>query len=444
MKPDKNNFAPRVGLVYKLNDSMVLRGGYGIFYNLFDRVGCEDQIALNPPRPHQHQPGQRASASGPLFLLRTASGRLPARSTSTPPRAELSPLRIRAVSDGRAQETMQQASVGFAARALAQAWCLSVDGVWTEGRNLANLVNLNQPLPNAAATLGPLPYPTSASSSGGSSSGRSDYKGIDLGLEKRFSERLQLRRRLHALGLEDNTVRAPVHAGLASFPQDAVTSTPGTAPATTTSATAWPSTSWSSCRSAGKKYAQTASAQGPPRRLDRLRHLRRPLRPSVHGQPEQQQRRPDHDRPAQPRRRRRRARRRWTSGSTRPRSRPCPRAPSATSRRNILRGPGWQSFDLTLPKRLGVGSASARILRWDIFNVFNTDEPRPAQPRTSRTRPPWARSRTLARRPADDAVLAARVARSETAAHARPCRGAAGPRPPPRPGRLPMSRRDHP
>ena len=49
VKPDKNNFAPRVGVVYKLDDKTVLRGGYGIFYNLFDRVGSEDQIALNPP-----------------------------------------------------------------------------------------------------------------------------------------------------------------------------------------------------------------------------------------------------------------------------------------------------------------------------------------------------------------------------------------------------------
>ena len=36
-----------------------------------------------------------------------------------------------------------------------------MDGVWTKGTNLATLVNLNQPLPNAAGNnaLGPLPYP---------------------------------------------------------------------------------------------------------------------------------------------------------------------------------------------------------------------------------------------------------------------------------------------
>ena len=49
MKPDRNNFAPRLGVVYRLSDTTVLRGGYGIFYNLLDRIGSEDQLALNPP-----------------------------------------------------------------------------------------------------------------------------------------------------------------------------------------------------------------------------------------------------------------------------------------------------------------------------------------------------------------------------------------------------------
>src|SRR5207253_2416560 len=33
VKPDRNNFAPRVGVVYKVNDKTILRGGWGIFYN---------------------------------------------------------------------------------------------------------------------------------------------------------------------------------------------------------------------------------------------------------------------------------------------------------------------------------------------------------------------------------------------------------------------------
>ena len=30
---DTNNFAPRIGLAYSFNDKLVLRGGYGLFYD---------------------------------------------------------------------------------------------------------------------------------------------------------------------------------------------------------------------------------------------------------------------------------------------------------------------------------------------------------------------------------------------------------------------------
>src|SRR5688572_24966513 len=71
VNPDKNNFAPRVGLVYKVDDATVLRGGYGIFYNMFDRIGSEDQIALNPGSGLVSlQPATATLTSGPLFLLR--------------------------------------------------------------------------------------------------------------------------------------------------------------------------------------------------------------------------------------------------------------------------------------------------------------------------------------------------------------------------------------
>ncbi|MCA1651744.1 MAG: TonB-dependent receptor, partial [Acidobacteria bacterium] len=68
VKPDFNNWAPRVGLVYRLNESTVVRSGYGIFYNLLDRIGSEDQLALNPPGLRNVR--VRASATAPVFLLR--------------------------------------------------------------------------------------------------------------------------------------------------------------------------------------------------------------------------------------------------------------------------------------------------------------------------------------------------------------------------------------
>ena len=49
VKPDKNNFAPRIGLAYQLTPKTVVRAGYGRFFMTFERAGSEDQLALNLP-----------------------------------------------------------------------------------------------------------------------------------------------------------------------------------------------------------------------------------------------------------------------------------------------------------------------------------------------------------------------------------------------------------
>ena len=45
--PDRNDFAPRVGAVYKINDRTTLRGGFGIFYT--PETAKRDDIKFNPP-----------------------------------------------------------------------------------------------------------------------------------------------------------------------------------------------------------------------------------------------------------------------------------------------------------------------------------------------------------------------------------------------------------
>jgi carboxypeptidase family protein/TonB-dependent receptor-like protein len=48
--PDYNNFAPRIGFAYNLLDKTVLRGGYGIGYVHFNRIGSADLLATNFPQ----------------------------------------------------------------------------------------------------------------------------------------------------------------------------------------------------------------------------------------------------------------------------------------------------------------------------------------------------------------------------------------------------------
>src|SRR5207253_708048 len=47
-KTNLDDFGPRLGLAYLLNEKTSLRGGYGIFYSL-DRGGIANQLTQNPP-----------------------------------------------------------------------------------------------------------------------------------------------------------------------------------------------------------------------------------------------------------------------------------------------------------------------------------------------------------------------------------------------------------
>ncbi|MBL8240036.1 MAG: TonB-dependent receptor [Bryobacterales bacterium] len=49
IKPDKNNWAPRLGLAYTLFDKTVLRGAFGVSYIHFNRMGGENLLAYNLP-----------------------------------------------------------------------------------------------------------------------------------------------------------------------------------------------------------------------------------------------------------------------------------------------------------------------------------------------------------------------------------------------------------
>src|SRR5262249_50809664 len=48
--PDYNNFAPRLGFAYNLLDKTVVRGGYGVGYIHFNRIGSADLLATNFPQ----------------------------------------------------------------------------------------------------------------------------------------------------------------------------------------------------------------------------------------------------------------------------------------------------------------------------------------------------------------------------------------------------------
>ena len=372
VKPDRNNFAPRVGVVYKLDDKTILRGGYGIFYNLFDRVGSEDQLALNVPGLVNNNVG--SSNTSPLFLLHNG---FPAGFLNVPnldPSAgELRRLRIRAVSEDAPKTTIQQASIGFQ-RELVKNIVVSADGIYTKGTNLASLVNLNQPLPNAAGNnaLGALPYPNFGFIEWRAQNAKSEYKGIDFGLERRFAHGWSFGVAYTLADSKDNASEQLTTQGSNAFPQDSRNFDNWYGPSdydvrhrlTVNFVAELPF-------GEGKRWAQGgvgkailggwtfsgiyAARSGRPFTVNQGNNnvgTNMTGLPDMVGDGEGGAGTVDE----------------WFDKTD---FVPVTSGTFGNEKRNLLRGPGWQSFDASLSRRFGINSRFAALVRWDVFNIFN-------------------------------------------------------------------------
>ena len=140
VKPDRNNLGPRVGFVYQVNERALVRGGYGRFFNPLDRIGSEDQLALNPPGLRNINQ-TTTSTTTPVLLMR--NGFPP--NYLDPSNIVLSRLLIRAANPSGENASFDQFSVGTEHQ-LGQRFAVSADFVGNIGRNIAVLRNLNQPL----------------------------------------------------------------------------------------------------------------------------------------------------------------------------------------------------------------------------------------------------------------------------------------------------------
>jgi hypothetical protein len=360
--PDRNNFAPRAGVVYKLNDATILRGGWGVFYNLFDRVGSEDQLSLNLPGLVNKTITQ--TSGSPVFIVNQGfpAGFLNAPNLD-PSAGQLKAVRLRSVDPNDPNTMTNQASAGIQ-RDIAGNMVLSADFVYSRGTDLATLVNLNQPLPTAAGNnaLGALPYPNFGFIEWRADNGRSVYKGIDLGLEKRFV-------RGYAFGIaytlgksEDNASEQLTTQGSNAFPQNArdfdswfgpsdydvrhrfsanfVWALPlGKNPI----AKDWTVSGIYSAHT-GHPFTVTQSGNNVGTSMTGLPNVTGDASASGPKTVDQ-----------------------WFNIAA------FTTVPSGTfgnELRNRLTGPGFQNFDLTLQRQIRVGPTGF-TLRWDIFNVFN-------------------------------------------------------------------------
>jgi outer membrane receptor protein involved in Fe transport len=365
VNPDRNNFSPRVGLVYKLTDRTILRGGYGMFYNQFERIGSEDQLALNPPGLQNIDitaPGSPSTT--PVFFMRDG---FPANFLDSS-NIVLSRLMIRTSDRNNPRTMVQQAGAGIEQQ-VGRDFVASVDFVGSTTDHLAVLRNLNQNLAGTRDANGPLPYPNFGNVQWREMVGEGSYKGVDLSFEKRMSKGYSYRASYTLGNARD---QAPEHLN-ASSPR----------PQNGRDLAAWEAASDFDIRhrlvanfiaelpfGEGKPYLQqgvaskilggwlvtgiySARSGRPITVVQGNNNVGAGMTglPNLTGDPQGAETVEQWYNPAA-----------FTQ---------VPSGMFGNAGRNILRGPGWVTFDMSVQRRLNLTNRVNATLRLDAFNVFN-------------------------------------------------------------------------
>ena len=364
VKPDTNNLAPRVGVVYQMNDRTILRGGYGVFYNQFERIGSEDQLALNPPGLANID--VQSSSGSTVPVLRLQDG-FPANFLD-PANINLARVTVRAADRSSPRTTVQQFGAGIE-RQLGADFVISADVVGSVTSNLAVLRNLNQPLPGTRDANGPVPYPGFGHIQWREMTGEGNYKGLDLSFEKRFSHGYSYRASYTVGEARD---QAPEHLNAASGrPQNG------------RDLESWEGPSDFDIRhrvvgnfiaelpfGEGKPYAQQGAARhilggwlvsgifsartGRPVTISQGNNNVGPGAeglPDLVGDPEGPKTVEE-----------------WYNKAA---FQPVPSGTFGNAGRNIVRGPGWVTFDMSVQRRIDITGRVNATLRWDVFNLFD-------------------------------------------------------------------------
>lgn len=137
--PDKNNLAPRVGFSYQVRPKILVRGGYGVFYQFVSRVGSESQLGQNQPFLTYVLDSRTTTASNPVFELQNG---FPGAAYSN----SVAPLYIQKTNwqdQNQRSSYVQQMSLGPQIQ-LSNSTILEAVYVGNFGRNMNRLRNANQ------------------------------------------------------------------------------------------------------------------------------------------------------------------------------------------------------------------------------------------------------------------------------------------------------------
>jgi len=213
IKPDRDNFSPRVGFAFTLTPRTVLRGGYGTFYNFTNRQGREGLLGMNAPFVVDLARTQnRATPAAQLITLR--NGPPASFLAASTPRDQLLRGNDPTMSDPMVHQwnfTIQQE--------LVRNLVFEVGYVGNRGLQLTRFYNANQ-----ARTQGPpalvdrRPFPVYNDIQYMDSGGSTSFHSLQTRVEKRWDAGLSF---LHSFTWGRVLTNAPNWGDGGASPQDA-------------------------------------------------------------------------------------------------------------------------------------------------------------------------------------------------------------------------------
>lgn len=199
---DKNNFSPRIGFSYLLSKdlNMVLRGGYGVYYDRISTRYANTQLFNFPYFAiGVGLPGFTNTFANPFPAMPTPSAFPTAATIPSPLAGSLVSISGVYVDPELRTPYIQQYNFGVQWN-FAKNYLLDVGYVGNKGTNLLQVILLNQPTFNTATgTFGPAPlgtgFSTNRNLTGGvhqvQTTSLSNYDSLQTSLSKRFSNGTQ-------------------------------------------------------------------------------------------------------------------------------------------------------------------------------------------------------------------------------------------------------------
>jgi Carboxypeptidase regulatory-like domain/TonB-dependent Receptor Plug Domain len=390
VNPDRNNFAPRLGMAYSIDGKTVVRSGYGISYIHFNRLGGENLLSFNGPNvvalniTQQTSQGLCSGNQAPTTCFRTTQQGYP-EGLNTPANFSTLNARVNYIPKDNPTGSVQSWHVSVQ-RELMPKLLVDVAYVGNKSRDIMILGDYNQARPNGPTENATLQarrpiqgFQEIQIAWGG---GKGDYQALQFKVEHRYSRGLYLlnsftwaRARDNASGhleVQNNDNSRVNYRDLAAeFGRSGYDQ-----PLNNTTSFVWELPFGKDRRYASNMNAVLEAvlggwsvvgintlASGTPVNLSYSPAAAFSVsgsptyRPNLIGDPLT----PDDQR--------------TIANYLNPAAVEIPTdrsQPFGTATRNVARGPGFAQFDLGLHKALGLGRDNTRLeLRFEAFNLFN-------------------------------------------------------------------------